>query len=257
MKILTTNINKGGTGKTTFTHNFADYLSQHNKVLLMDFDDSANLTGRYGHYEQFENTILSIFEGGKTVPISLTEQLSLIAGSPATEALKERLQTRRQREQLLGKWLAHHYDELSKQYDYLLIDTENDEGILTINALIVSDLIVGIAEPSRDAVLALNQLRSLVNELKEDFHIHPWLFFLANRVNFSENASKEMLEAMQNQSEYLGYIPRRALLSHDETAFRQIKKNQKLFYQQRELINELTILFSQIKQKLDGENDND
>lgn len=91
MKILTININEGGTGKTTVTHNFAEFLSQNSKVLLLDFDESANLTRRYGYYNQLENTILAIFDNSEVCPISLTDHLDLIAGHRETEQLKERL----------------------------------------------------------------------------------------------------------------------------------------------------------------------
>ena len=36
MKILTININKGGTGKTTLSHNLAEYLAKDNRVLDVD-----------------------------------------------------------------------------------------------------------------------------------------------------------------------------------------------------------------------------
>ncbi|UYT10105.1 AAA family ATPase [Lactococcus garvieae] len=45
MKILTTNLNKGGVRKTTFSHNFAEWLALNgNRCLVLDTDDSRNLT---------------------------------------------------------------------------------------------------------------------------------------------------------------------------------------------------------------------
>lgn len=46
MQIVTININKGGTGKSTFSYNFSKWLSsrKNKKVLLIDGDSSCNLT---------------------------------------------------------------------------------------------------------------------------------------------------------------------------------------------------------------------
>ena len=78
MKILTININKGGTGKTTLSHNLAEYLAKDNRVLLMDFDDSCNLTGRYNVTPKEENTIISLFDKEYVEPIKVRENLDLI-----------------------------------------------------------------------------------------------------------------------------------------------------------------------------------
>ncbi|WP_460059508.1 ParA family protein, partial [Pseudolactococcus yaeyamensis] len=69
MKIITINVNKGGAGKTTFAHNFAEYLKQNYRVLLLDFDDSANLTNRYGYFDKLENTVISLFEQTVARPV--------------------------------------------------------------------------------------------------------------------------------------------------------------------------------------------
>ena len=51
-KIYTTNIKKGGVGKTTITFNGAFYLAvkKNKRVLLIDLDDSCNLTKRFRLY---------------------------------------------------------------------------------------------------------------------------------------------------------------------------------------------------------------
>ena len=58
MKIITININKGGTGKSTFSYNFSKWLSsiKHKKVLLIDGDSSCNLT--YSFYLTYLTLLL-------------------------------------------------------------------------------------------------------------------------------------------------------------------------------------------------------
>lgn len=228
MKILTVNINKGGTGKTTFAYNYAEYLSQTHRVLLMDFDDSCNLTGRYNVTPLEENTIVSLFDKECVTPISVKSNLDLICSFYGVDALKERQNQRRRREYTLGKWLAKSYNELCQQYDYIVIDTENDEGILTINALIVSDVVIGIAEPSKDAVSALATLKYFVNDLNNDFDSCTRVYYLGNRINFSENASKDFLSVLENKDEYIGYLPRRTAIAEDISVFNNQKADEQL-----------------------------
>lgn len=247
MKILTININKGGTGKTTLAHNMAEYISKTNKVLLMDFDDSCNLTSRYDIVPKEENTIISLFDKEYVKPIKIKENLDLICSFHGVDKLKERQNLKRKREYTLGKYIAKNYDTLSKKYDYIIIDTENDEAILTINALIVSDVVLGIAEPSKDAVEALIKLKYFVNDLNNDFETNIKLYFLGNKINFTENSSKDFIKALEKKEEYLGYIPRRTTIGDDISLFNQIKSDKKLIY-------EIENLFTKIKNKLDKEN---
>ncbi|MBB5887622.1 ParA family protein [Lactovum miscens] len=215
MKILTINVNKGGAGKTTLAHNLAEYFALDSKVLLFDFDDSANLTHRYEEFDGIKNTVIKLFDGGVDEPIKLSANLSLYAGSSQVEQLKEQLNSRRRREYLFGKWLGENYDRLESEYDYLVIDTENDEGILTVNALIATDMVLGIAEASKDSVTALGRLKKFVSEINQDFERNITLKFVANKINFAETASKDLLDALESYPEYLGYLPRRTVLAND------------------------------------------
>ncbi|MDF7637307.1 ParA family protein [Leuconostocaceae bacterium ESL0958] len=219
MKIITINVNKGGAGKTTLAYNLAEYLKQDQRVLLMDFDDSTNLTHRYGHYTNLNQTVINLFENGDVTPINLSKNLDLIAGHASVEQLKERLNTRRRREYILGKWLGLNEESLTAKYDYIVIDTENDEGILTQNALIVSDLILGVAEAAKDSFMALIALKNFVQELNEEFATNAKLAFIANKINFSENASKALLEDLNEYPEYLGYLPRRTKIADEKPIF--------------------------------------
>lgn len=246
MKILTVNINKGGTGKTTFAHNFAEYLAKSHRVLLMDFDDSGNLTGRYTRNLEPKNSIVAIFDGADVKPLTVKPNLDLIGSDSGVERLKERQATKRRREYALGKWFGQNYVWLSNQYDYVIIDTENDEGILTINALIASDVVVGIAEPSKDAVKALASLKRFVADLNDEFSVSSRLLYVANRLNFSENASRDFLESLEGYTEYVGYLPRRTVIGDDVTIFDNPNTP-------KPLLDQVTNLFDHILDQLNQE----
>ncbi|SJZ45105.1 AAA domain-containing protein [Pilibacter termitis] len=249
MQIITVNVNKGGAGKTTFTHNFAEYLRKNYRVLVLDFDDSANLTSRYGQFHDLHHTIIELFDHGVVEPIAISKNLDLIAGHREVELLKERVQSKRRREYLFGKWLAQNIQELQSKYDYILIDTENDEGILTQNAIITSDLVVGIAEPHKDNVTALANLRSFVNDLNADFDMNTQLVFVANKINRSKDNSKELLKSLSKFTEYAGYLPDRTLIADDVAIFNK-KVVSKKNAQDVEHVSEL---FEVIRKKVEGE----
>lgn len=246
MKILTVNINKDGTGKTTFAHNFAEYLAKNHRVLLMDFDDSGNLTGRYIKKLAPENSIVAIFEGAEVRPLTVKPNLDLVGSDSGVERLKERQATKRRREYALGKWFAQNYDWLSNQYDYVVIDTENDEGILTINALIVSDVVLGISEPGKDAVKALAALKCFVTELNDDFSSEARLLFVANRINFSENTSRDFLTSLEQRPEYIGYLPRRTAIGDDVSIFDKPTVSKNLL---RQVIDLFDTILDQLNQE--------
>lgn len=248
MRIITMNVNKGGAGKTTLAHNFAEYLALEHPVLLLDFDDSANLTHRYGNFKNMENTVISLFDTGFAQPINVNFNLDLIAGSPKVEMLKERVFSKRRREELFGRWIAANYEQLEKNYDYIVIDTENDEGILTTNAILVSDCVVGVAEPSKDSVKALPNLREFVNDLNHDFETEISVAFVANKIDLSENSSKDLIKAMQEEDDYMGYLPRRTFLLDNE-----VVASMKRTAANVSDLNMIFSVFKKLKTKLDEE----
>ena len=244
MKIVTVNVNKGGAGKTTLSFNLAEHLRKESRVLLLDFDDSANLTNRYGYYQNMENTVINLFDRKQVVPVHAADNLDLIAGHREVELLKERLATRRRREYIFGQWLAENEDELAEKYDYIIIDTENDEGILTLNAIIVSDVVIGVAEASKDSFLGLISLRKFVNDLNNEFEGNTELLFVANKISH-DNPSKELLEDLAEYPEYVGYMPQRTILKDNKSIFSSTN------YRDKIVANQMAELFADLKLKFD------
>lgn len=239
MKVITVNVNKGGAGKTTLAYNLAEYLMQTKRVLLLDFDDSVNLTNRYGNYPAMENNVINLFEKGEVVPIKLSNNLDLIAGHKDVALLKKRLNDRRRREYIFGSWLAKHEAALTAAYDYIIVDTENDEDILTLNAIIVSDIVVGVAEPSKDSFLALLGLQHFVKVLNEEFEGNAQLVMVGNKINLSENNSKELLEDLRYYPEYIGYMPRRTTLANETSIFSNLATSSAMREQLTDLFDKL------------------
>lgn len=87
MEIITFAAIKGGVGKTTLSYNFAEYLSDlGKKVLMIDLDHQCNLSQILGVYDQ-KNTVLSIFEKIESLHIkekvkihNISSNIDLIGG---------------------------------------------------------------------------------------------------------------------------------------------------------------------------------
>ncbi|TYC47991.1 ParA family protein [Weissella muntiaci] len=244
MKIITVNVNKGGAGKTTLSFNMAEYMRKESRVLLLDFDDSANLTNRYGYFQNMENTVIDLFDKKQVTPIHAAENLDLIAGHREVELLKERLSSRRRREYIFGSWLAENEEWLADNYDYIIIDTENDEGILTLNAIVVSDVVIGVAEASKDSFLGLVSLRKFVTDLNKEFEGNTQLLFVANKIS-NDNPSKDLIEDLSEYEEYAGYMPQRTILKDNKSIFSS--KN----YRDKAVANQMAELFAGLKAKFD------
>ncbi|KXT62781.1 hypothetical protein SGADD02_02255 [Streptococcus gallolyticus] len=48
-------------------------------------------------------------------------------------------------------WLGDHYDNLAQQFDVIIIDTHNDESLVTANFIAVSDIVLAVSDASKNA----------------------------------------------------------------------------------------------------------
>lgn len=232
MKIITVNINKGGTGKTTVSYNLAKYLSEIKKknVLLIDGDRSCNLS--YSFSDLGKSTIADIFNENKVEFNSIHNNLDMIKGSETLEDDTLDLQSKYNNSMLFFLWIADNYSMLEK-YDYMVIDTHNDKSLVTANFLAVSDIIIGVSEPSRNGLRAWYELENTVHDLKNglvdlktrESYVRAKPYLIGNRVSHIGNTSKNFLETVEDMDKYLGMIQKKELLAksllEDRSIFEQ------------------------------------
>jgi chromosome partitioning protein len=163
-RITTITNQKGGVGKTTTAHALTAGLSfKGYKVLLMDMDPQGNIsytmradTGKAGIYE--------VLKGGikPQEAIQHTRQGDIIASSLLlTGADMEFTQTGR--EYLLKNILG----PIKDNYDFIIIDTPPQLGILTINALTASDDIIIPMGADIYSLQGLAQLHDTIKKIRQ------------------------------------------------------------------------------------------
>lgn len=263
VKILTINVKKGGTGKTTTQFNFTDWLANENKkILVIDADYSCNATATYNLKENdIKNNISNIFRNKPVEILKVNDNIDIITGSPEIEQINNELITKQNNCLVLFMWIADNYNDLEK-YDYIVIDTHNDKSLVTKNCLAVADVILGVSDPSSNGFTALLNLEKDVQNLKNDLidivtresYISAKVYFIANNVQHNVRSHREFLSAIESSPNYLGTIQRKALLGDslldkesivEKQKINKIARDHKLFYE------ETYKVYKEIKNRID------
>lgn len=155
---------KGGVGKTTSAITMAGILaSQGKRVLLLDTDPHASLTACFGYdSDELEHTLLDLFSDNDysydTIKASVistgVENISIIGGSIALATLDKTLNR-----DGVGLILKKSLQKLDKDFDVALIDCPPVLGVMMVNALAASSMII---VPTQTEFLALKGLERMM-----------------------------------------------------------------------------------------------
>ncbi|WP_262250285.1 ParA family protein [Parapedobacter soli] len=158
---------KGGTGKTTSTLNIGAGLAHRGKkVLLIDIDPQANLTEGLGVRDNPDTIYDSLSKNIPLPVIPVGENLSLVPSSLDLVGVELELVSKMSRETFVKKLLAPIKDD----YDFILFDCPPSLGLLTINALVPSDVILIPLEAEYYAYRGIDRIVGIIKNVREHFN---------------------------------------------------------------------------------------
>lgn len=196
MRVISVVNQKGGCGKTTVSINLAAALQRRgNKVLLIDMDPQAHASLGLNVTEKDRTTYdLLAYPKVKLSDVihRFNDSLHLVISTPVLSALEQQLSGVNGKEFRLGSKLARHHEE----YDYVIIDSPPNIGLLTFNSLIASKEVLIPVEPSYFSLDGLKRLMETVellqNETEHKLIKHILINNLDRRTNFSRDFARQL-----------------------------------------------------------------
>ena len=169
-KVIAVANQKGGVGKTTTTVTLAAALTRlGNRVLVMDLDPHACASVHLRYYpDELRYSVNDIFSerpgDAETLWDNIrqhhpVQEFDVVPATIRLAELEVDLRNRKGKGAILQQALEH----VRAEYDFILLDCPPHVGILLVNALVASDLLV---VPIQTDFLALHGLKLLFDTIK-------------------------------------------------------------------------------------------
>lgn len=198
MNIIAIVSRKGGVGKTATALALGSGLQKKRKsVLFIDLDSQYNLTSGVGADPGAVNAFdLLVNNASVSDAIQKTKQCDIIAGSELLSGADAAIST-------TGKEYRLKESIESLNYDFCIIDTPAQLGILTINALTAANNVIIPAQADIDSLQGIAQLNNSIEAVKKycnrDLQVSGILITRYNNRSIINRDMRKNLESVAQQ----------------------------------------------------------
>ncbi len=171
---------KGGVGKTVTAINLSARLAAGGfRTLLIDLDPQGHSGLGLGlDIDRLEHSVYDVLVNGRysarEAIIPLRSNLEILPSNIDLASAELELARFKKRERRLKRVI----EGLRESYDYIVIDCPPSVGILTVNALVASQIAIVPVTPSRLPIQSLSRVTEVLEALKESLLLDITVFYL-------------------------------------------------------------------------------
>lgn len=163
--------NKGGVLKTSITTNLAGLLAKEGrKVLVVDTDNQGNVALSFGkNPDTYETTLYDVMVGEARADdaiVNVHENVDILPSNDDMSFLEIDILTEREKYKAPFTLLRDALTDLRGQYDYILVDTPPNIGLVTGNVLSFVDGVVIPFQPETYSQRSLVKMLDAVAKFK-------------------------------------------------------------------------------------------
>lgn len=206
-KVISFQIVKGGTGKTSLASAFAIKANLFGyKVLCVDLDQQANLTQSFDIDAKRLPVMIDILADGYSYISAINQVapgLDLIASRIENALLDDVI---KMKNFPLDKVYKEQFDYLKQDYDLIVVDCPPNIGQSVAAAALASDLVIAPVVADSFAISGLDMIINTLEELKEAYLKEIPLGIVLNKYDDKCNLSKSALNLLKNHLMYKDHL---------------------------------------------------